>query len=77
MTAMPIDEFNRRAAIALTGVSHTSAFITSIVSQIQARRMLSTKQQRALYNVIHSYRGQITDYQIREIASLAAKGHDQ
>ncbi len=74
---MPIEEFNRRAAIALKGVSHNSTFITSIVSQIQSRRTLTPKQQQALYNVVHAYRSQITDYQIRGIASLAAKGHDQ
>lgn len=77
MSAMPLEEFNRRAAIALRGVSHSGTFIPSIVQQIDAGRTLSPKQQQALYNVIHSYRGQITDYQIRAIAELAAKGHDQ
>jgi hypothetical protein len=77
MSTMPLDEFNRRASIALKGVSHTSTFIPSIVRQIEAGRALTPKQQQALYNVIHAYRAQITDYQIKAIAEIAAKGHDQ
>ena len=77
MSAMPLEEFNRRAAVALRGVTHSSTFIPSIVQQIERGRALTPKQQQALYNVIHSYRAQITDYQIRAIAELAAKGHDQ
>lgn len=75
--SMPIDEFNRRAAIALKNVDHKSTFIPSIVGQIDRRIPLTLKQQQALYNVIHSYRHQITDYQIKAIAEIAAKGHDQ
>lgn len=76
-----LEEFNRRALIALQGVSFGhSGRAEDIVAACRARWLhtqpLSEKQQQALYNIVHRYRGQITDRLVTEYAATHAKGAD-
>lgn len=74
-------EFNRRAAIALRGVtfapdSRQLAFARAVIASVAAGRALDAKQQQQLYNLAHRYRRHINDHLVTEFAALRAKGHD-
>lgn len=77
-----VAEFNRRALIALNGVtfaqhSRTSDIVTTCRLTLDAGRPLSAKQQQALVNIVHRYRRQITDQLVKDYAAEKATGHDQ
>lgn len=76
-----VSEFNRRALIALKGVSYameTAApdIVASIRIRVNAGQELSPKQQQALYNIVHRYRRQITDKMVLDYAETRARGAD-
>lgn len=76
-----IAEFNRRAAIALNGVtfkadSQQLRFVKTAIAAINTGFELDTKQQQALYNLVHRYRRHITDRMVTEFAAMRAKGAD-
>lgn len=75
------DEFNRRAVAALRGVtfvpqSWSKRFSADMVELIGSGGSLTGKQQQAMYNLVHSYRRQITDAMLTEYAARFAKGSD-
>lgn len=74
-------EFNRRALIALKGVSfgygsRAPDIVDSCQRIIDGNRDLSPRQQQALYNIVHRFRGQIHDKLVTEYAATRAKGAD-
>lgn len=77
-----VSEFNRRALIALNGVSFDSNITASdIVRSCRLlhgnRKPLSEAQQRTLISIVHSYRSQISDRLVTEYAARKYRGHDQ
>lgn len=71
-----VAEFNRRAFIALSAVDLQGDFVSNCRERILAGRDLSPDQQKALYNIVHRYRGQITDRLVTEYAATKARGSD-
>lgn len=75
-----LEEFNRRAVIALKGVDFGSFNQTRSVFQTFERQIgigiVSDKMQQAIYNIVHRYRRQITDQLVLAYAADRAKGSD-
>lgn len=76
-----VAEFNRRAAVALRGVSFAPDswqlnFAKAAIASITAGRELDPRQQQHLYNLVHRYRRHIHDRLVTEFAATRAKGHD-
>lgn len=79
-TLSDLDEFNRRAAIALKGVNFgesPSRFAVDMIRIIHSGRPLTKDQQQGVYNTVHRYHRQITDRLATEYAALRAKESDQ
>lgn len=79
-TTLDLAEFNRRAAIALRGVTfaphgNTLGVVDSYRRQLEAGAV-SEKMQQAIYNIVHRYRRQITDRAVLDYAAARAKGAD-
>jgi hypothetical protein len=77
-----VAEFNRRALIALNGVtfaqhSRTADIVTACRLRLNGGEPLTEKQQQALVNIVHRYRRQITDQLVKDYAAEKASGHDQ
>lgn len=75
------DDFNRRAAIALRGVtmppdSWSKRFAGDVAALISAGKKLTSHQQAALFKVVHQFRRQITDSLVLEYAAARAKQAD-
>jgi hypothetical protein len=71
-----VDEFNRRAVIALRGVSHSSEFLTNICARINLRQSLSPDQQQGFINAVYRLSKKITDKLVQDYASSHAKGYE-
>lgn len=71
-----VAEFNRRARIALHGVSTTSPFLSNMKGLLARGGTPTPAQQKALFSAIHSHRRQVTDAALLEYAAAKAKGHD-
>lgn len=74
-------DFNRRAAIALRGVTFKGDswqinFAKAAIASIDAVRELDRDQQQKLYNLVHRYRRHITDHLVTEFAAARATGAD-
>lgn len=75
-----VAEFNRRASIALRGVTFAPHGNTlGVVAEFQrqyAAGAVSEKMQQAAFNIVHRYRKQISDELVNTYAAARAKGHD-
>lgn len=75
-----VEEFNRRADIALRGV--TFGYVSSADRVVQefkrqlAAGAVSEKMQQAIYNIVHRYRRQITDRLVTDYAAPRARGSE-
>lgn len=74
-------EFNRRALIALNGVSfgrgsRAAELVSSVRFRISQQQAITREQQQALYNICHRYRRQITDRSVQSYAAMRARGAD-
>lgn len=77
---MNVEEFNRRAGIALRGVtfgygSQAKDIVATFTRQLEAGTV-SEKMQQAIYNIVHRYRRQISDASVLDYASARARGAD-
>lgn len=78
-TSLTVEEFNRRALIALKGVSfgfgsHAESIVAAAEQQVSLGRV-SPRMQQALYNICNRFHRQITDRQVTDMAALRAKGY--
>lgn len=75
-----LEEFNRRAQIALRAVDfgsfNQSRSVVQTFEQQLGRGVVSDKMQQAIYNIVHRYRRQITDQLVLAYAAERAKGAD-
>lgn len=75
-----VEEFNRRAQIALKDVNFGHFNSSESVFQgfqIQlARGAVSPKMQQAIFNIVHRVRKQISDKLVTDYAAVRAKGAD-
>lgn len=74
-------DFNRRAAVALKGVTFRPAswakrFARDMTERIEKHWPLSEKQQQWLYNLVHQHRAQISDKLVLDYAASRAQGAD-
>lgn len=75
-----LEEFNRRAVLALKAVdfgsfNQTRSVVTTFERQL-ATGVVSDKMQQAIFNIAHRYRRQITDRLVLDYAADRAKGAD-
>jgi hypothetical protein len=74
-----VAEFNRRAAIALRGVTFGQGNGERVVAEFQRQQaagQVSEKMQQAIFNIIHRFRRQISDQMVTTYAALRAEGAD-
>lgn len=74
-----VAEFNRRAAIALRGVSVGQGHGERVVAEFQRQQAagaVSEKMQQEVYNIVHRFRRQVSDQMVTTYAALRAKGAD-
>jgi hypothetical protein len=75
-----VDEFNRRALIALRGIEFGSFNSAQRVMAEFQRQMaagaVSDKMQQAVFNILHRFRRQVTDQAVKDFAANRAKGAD-